>query len=233
MKFEIAKEVFDLLPTACFGVVAVKGIDNSKACPEVDAMLKEAIEECEKAFDGVKVKNCEEIAPYREAFRAIGINPNRYQCSIEALLDRISKGKGFPHISPIVDLGNAVSLKYRIPIGAHDMATIEEKLEVRYAQDGDTFVPFGNGETEAPEEKEVVYVSGGQVRTRRWTWRQSEIGKITDKTSDLLFPIDGFSDFNKEQVEAAAKDLAEAIEKFFGVKAEVGMIDKDNMVFEA
>lgn len=94
MRFEIAKEVFDLLPNGYFGVVAVKGMDNTKELPELTAMLQENIQVCEKDFEGVKVKNAEDIVPYREAFKAIGINPNRYMCSIEALLDRIAKGKG-------------------------------------------------------------------------------------------------------------------------------------------
>lgn len=86
---------------------------------------------------------------------------------------------------------------------------------------------------EKPEDKEVVYVSGHEVRTRRWTWRQSEIGKITEETSDVLFPIDGFTDLNKEQVEEAAAELAELAKKYFGVDAKVGFIDKDNRVFDA
>ena len=232
MKFEIAREVFDLLPNAYFGVAVVKGMDNQKKIPELERMLQENISICEKDFEGIKVKNAEAIRPYRDAFKAIGINPNRYQCSIEALLDRIAKGRGFPHINPIVDLGNAISLKYRIPIGAHDLATIDEAREVRYAGSGDTFIPFGNGDAETPEEKEVVYASGNQVRTRRWTWRQSEIGKITEATSDVLFPIDGFMDFNKDQVLLAAEELAELAEKYFGVKASVGYIDRTNRIFE-
>ena len=231
MNFEIAKEVFDLLPNGYFGIVAVKGMDNTKEIPELEAQLAENIVQCEKDFEGIKVKNAEDIVPYRDAFKAIGINPNRYMCSIEALLDRIAKGKGFPHINAIVDMGNAVSIKYHLPIGAHDMGTIEESLDVRFADAEDTFIPFGNGEMEKPEEKEVIYVSGHQVRTRRWTWRQSEIGKIQESTSDVLFPIDGFTDLNKDKVEEAAKELAEMAEKYFGVKAQVGFIDKDNRVF--
>lgn len=232
MKFEIAKEVFDLLPNGYFGIVAVKGMDNTREIPELEAQLAENIAKCEQDFVGIKVKNAEDIVPYRDAFKAIGINPNRYMCSIEALLDRIAKGKGFPHINAIVDMGNAVSIKYHLPIGAHDMGTIEEALEVRHADDEDTFVPFGGGEVEKPEEKEVVYVSGHQVRTRRWTWRQSEIGKIQESTTDVLFPIDGFTDLNQDKVESAAKELAEMAETYFGVKAQVGFIDKDHRVFE-
>lgn len=232
MRFEVSPAVFELLPDACFGVVAVRGVDNSKAYPEVSELLHSAIAECEKALEGIKVKESPEIVPYRDAFRAIGINPNKFMCSIEALLTRIAKGKGFPEISPIVDLGNAVSLRTRLPIGAHDMGTVTRALEVRHAQPGDTFIPFGGGEVEIPDESEVVYVSDGQVRTRRWTWRQSEIGKITEETRDLLFPIDGFKSLNLDRVLEARRELSELIERIFGAKTAVGMVDKDNPVFE-
>ena len=233
MRFEVSPDVFELLPDACFGIVAVRGVDNSRAYPQVGELLHSAIAECEAALAGTKVKESPEIVPYREAFRALGINPNKYMCSIEALLTRIAKGKGFPEISPIVDLGNAVSLRTRLPIGAHDMGTVTRALEVRHALPGDTFIPFGGGETETPDAGEVVYVSDGQVRTRRWTWRQSEIGKITESTTDLLFPIDGFRSLNLDRVLEARKELSELIESLFGAKTAVGMVDAENPVFDA
>ena len=233
MRFEVSPAVFELLPDACFGVVAVKGADNTRPIAEVSALLHESIAACEKALEGVKVKESPEIVPYREAFRALEINPNKFMCSIEALLTRIAKGKGFPEISPVVDFGNAVSLKYRLPIGAHDMGTVSRALEVRHAQPGDSFIPFGGGEAETPEPGEVVYVSDGQVRTRRWTWRQSEVGKITPETRDLLFPIDGFRSLNLDRVLEARKELSELIESLFGAKTAVGMVDAENPVFDA
>ena len=187
----------------------------------------------EEALAGVKVKESPDIVPYREAFRALGINPNKFMCSIEALLTRIAKGKGLPEISPAVDLGNAVSLMTRLPIGAHDMGTVGRALEVRPARDGDSFVPFGGGEAETPEPGEIVYVSSGEVRTRRWTWRQSETGKITPGTRDLLFPIDGFAGVNLERVLAAREMLAGRIESVFGARAAVGLVDREHPVFEA
>lgn len=53
----------------------------------------------------------------------------------------------------------------------------------------------------------VVYAIGQQVRTRRWTWRQSENVKITFASTDIFFPIDGFTDFNRERVLAAQDEL--------------------------
>ena len=46
MRFEVAGEVFEKLPDACFGVVAVKGADNEKPIAEVSALLHESIAAC-------------------------------------------------------------------------------------------------------------------------------------------------------------------------------------------
>ena len=233
MQFVIAPEVFAALPTACFGVVAVKGAKPGPAAEEIRRRLAEAVESCTAALEGAAIKQAPEIVPYREAFRALGINPNKYPCSIEALLTRIAKGKGMPSINPLVDFGNAVSLRHRIPIGAHDMATFRDGvLEVRPARDGDRFNPFGGGEAEIPDPGEIVYVSGGEVRTRRWTWRQSETGKITDATDSLLFPVDGFADVNRAQTLAARDELAAWAEELLAAEVTVGWIDAGNRVFE-
>ena len=252
MFYEVSKEVFDKLPTFVVGVVAVQGIDNSKEVPAITKMLEENSEEVIRYFQesGNKAKNDPCVVPYREAFRAIGINPNRYACAAEALMDRLARGKDLPSINPAVDLGNAVSLKYKLPIGAHDINTFvrpdgtgrgaeDTGLEVRPASTEDTFRPFGaaEGEFDNPEDGEIVYVSGHEVRTRRWTWRQSEVGKMTEKTSAVLYPIDGFSDFNKEDVEKAMKDFTELVANYFaksGSRCTVatGIVDKDNPRFE-
>ena len=155
-------------------------------------------------------------------------------CSIEALLTRIAKGKGFPHINAAVNLGNAVSIKHRLPMGAHDLDTIEDGLDVRLAEEGDTFIPFGSTEEEVPDVGEAVYACGHEIRTRRWTWRQSERGKITENTKAILFPIDGFSDVNAAEVQAAADELVALLKKYFGegLEIETGTVTKEQPRFE-
>ena len=231
MKFFVTKDVFDKLPDAQFGLVSVKDANNKGSVPEIDAMLQESIKSCEAHYEGKKVKNEPEIVPYREAFRAIGINPNRYMCAAEALMTRIAKGQGMHSVNPIVDLGNAVSLKYIIPIGAHDLDTMEGSFGVRMSEEGDTFLPFGATEREPVEPGEVVYASGNKVRTRRWTWRQGEEGKLTEDSSYVLFIVDGF-DSNLDGVLEARAELAELAEKYLGATVKIGLINKDCMEFE-
>ena len=225
MKFMVEKAIFEKLPKACFGVVMAKGIDNSKAYPAIDRLLNESITAAAQRFEGKKVKEDPDILPYREAFRSLDINPNKYLCSIEALFTRIAKGKGMPHINPVVDLGNAVSLKYTLPMGAHDLGGSSEDICIRFALPGDTFLPFGGEAEETPDSGEVVYAVGHQVRTRRWTWRQSEHGKITPESTDIFFPIDGFTNFNRKQVLAARDELAAKLNQIFHCKTVSGFVD--------
>ena len=228
MKFIVAEEIFQKLPNACFGVVMARGLKNDRPQPAVAQAFEAALAAAQARFQSAKVKELPEIAPYREAFRTLGINPNKYPCSIEALFSRIAKGKGLPAINPIVDLGNAVSLAHVVPIGAHDLEGAQDDKDdimVRLAEVGDIFTPFGAAESEAPEIGEAVYAVENVVRTRRWTWRQSEIGKITPATTDVFFPIDGFAGFNVGSVLAARDAIAERLESLFGVAPIVGFVD--------
>jgi len=228
MNFLVRPEVFEALPELCVGVVVAKGADNSKQYPPIEALLDSAIGEAEARFAGKKVREESEILPYREAFRALSINPNKYMCSIEALFTRIAKGKGMPHISPLVDLNNAVSLRHTLPMGTHDLGISDEDIEIRYAEDGDVFIPFGSDETEAPDPGELVYAVGHDVRTRRWTWRQSEHGKIGPETGYVFFPIDGFLGFNEKEVAKAAEELEALLKEHFGCETLRGSVDREH-----
>lgn len=232
MRFVVTKDIFGELPNMYVGVVIAKNVDNSKEYPEIEKMLKEEMSVAQKKFKDVKVKQDPQIVPYRKAFRQIGINPNRYPCSVEALFKRLSKGKNLPQINPLVDLNNALSMKYTLPMGTHTLDGVKEDIEMRLAEKGDTFEALGSDKIESPDKGEVVYAVGHEVRTRRWTWRQSKFGMITPETKTVFFPIDGFSNFNKEKVDQAAKDLEKKLTSIFHCQTERGYVDQKHPIFE-
>ncbi len=232
MKFIIQKEIFDKIDDLFVGVVVAKGINNSKSYPKIDELLKDSITLAEERFLDKRVKEDELIIPYREAFLKLGINPNKYQCSVEAMFTRISKGKQLPSINPLVNLNNAISLKYTLPMGTHDLSRSNLDIEMRYAKEDDTFIPMGTDDIEKPDVDEVVYAVGNQVRTRRWTWRQSNEGKIDEKTNYVFFPIDGFKGFNDDKVKSAMEELEKVLKENFNCEVISGYVDKDNNSFE-
>lgn len=98
----------------------------------------------------------------------------------------------------------------------------------------DTFIPLGEtaANVEKPDAGEVVYAVGNEIRTRRWTWRQSDLGKITSATQNVFFLIDGFYDVNRERVDQAVQDLASQLEGFFKVSVQTGIIDREQPSLE-
>lgn len=230
MNFKVSKDFFEKVPNAYFSVIIVKNFDNKIKNDKIKNMLSENMQEALEKLKDAKVKEEPYIIPYREAFKAIDINPNKYMCSIEALLTRLSKGKDLPSINPIVDLGNALSVKYRLPIGIHDIDNFKGNIEIRKGKETDTFTPFGGGEVEHPEENEYVYVSGNEVKTRKWTWRQGEKSKITEESTNLFIPIDGF-DTNKDEVLRLKKEMIEFLKENYDVEIESGIVDIDHPEF--
>lgn len=234
MKFIVTPEIFDKLPDMYVGVVVAQNVDNTKQYPEIDTMLEQYEEKAQNDFADADVKKRPEIIPYREAFRKIDINPNRFPCSAEALFKRLAKGKDLPHINPLVDLNNAISLKYTLPMGTHNLDNSSTDIMMRLAKSGDTFIPMGKtaADAEQPNEGEVIYAVGNEVRTRRWTWRQSDHGKITANTKNVFFPIDGFTDVNKEWVDQAVQDLQQQLQDIFDAEVQSGIVDREHPVFE-
>lgn len=230
--FRIEEKVFEKLPTYYVGVVVAEGLDNHEAEEAIDQQLDTAVLAFAKEFKDVNVKEDSRILPYREAFRTLQINPNKFMCSIESLAKRAQKKGTLPHINAAVDLGNAVSLENCIPIGAHNIdAFNDSEIEIRFAMEGDTFQPMGTEEIEKPDDGELVYVSGNTVKTRRWTWRQSEDGKITEETQNILYPLDGFTDINMPKLLHAQQELQKRLETLFGCKTYSGYIDREHPVF--
>ena len=232
MKFIIENKVFETLNDMCVAVIIAKEIDNSKKIDEISSMLKDSITNAEKDFENIKVKESEYIKCYREAFQKLNINPNKFMCSIEALLTRISKKKGMPEINAVVDLVNAVSIKYKLPMGAHDLDSMKEDFYIRYSVNGDIFLPFGETNTEEVDNNELVYVTSNDVRTRRWIWRQSEHGKIIETSSNIIFPIDAFIGVNDDKAIKARDELSELLSKFFKCEIKTGLIDAKNNYIE-
>lgn len=231
MKFKVSKKLFEKIPDAVFGVVVVKSFDNKRSYDFINSLFEENLTLSKEKFNGVKIKEEKWIEPYREAFRSLNINPNKYMCSIEALMTRISKGNDIPKINSIVDLGNALSLKYELPLGVHDIDKFKNnEIEIREAIESDIFIPFGSDTVEHPENGEIVYASKDEIKTRRWTWRQGENSKVTEESTNLFIPIDGFND-NKDKILKLQKELIDIFENKLNLKVYFGLVDKDNREF--
>lgn len=231
MRFKVYNEVFEKLPDLCFGVVVGNQINNKQNIPEIYELMKNEMSKLENNLKGINLKEYQGIIPYRDAFNKLNLNPNKFMSSVEAMVKRVSKGNVLPSINPVVDLGNSISLKYILPMGAHDMDALEGEIAVRFSKKGDAFTPLGEELVEVLDSGELVYADSKIIRTRRWIWRQSNIGKIDENSKNIFFPIDGFHT-NKESVIKAADELEILLKKYFNCKTKKGFIDINNQEME-
>jgi DNA/RNA-binding domain of Phe-tRNA-synthetase-like protein len=127
-----------------------------------------------------------QIQAWRRAFASMGLKPTQYRCASEALLRRFRKEGALPSLHPLVDLCNAISLAFAVPIAALDRAAVSGDLEVRYATGEEKYLTFGGG-VEQPSPGEVIFAdAAGNAHARRWTNRQSGLSAVRDSTATVL-----------------------------------------------
>lgn len=231
MKFKVYDEVFKKLPDLYFGVVVGNQINNQQHIPEIYDLMKNEMSQVKNNLTGVNLKEYQGIIPYRDAFNQLNLNPNKFMSSVEAMVKRVSKGNILPSINPVVDLVNRISLKYILPMGAHDLDALEGEIAIRFSRKGDTFTPLGEELVEVLDSGELVYADSKRIRTRRWIWRQSNIGKIDENSKNIFFPIDGFQT-NKERVMKAAEELEILLKRYFNCQIKKSFIDINHQEME-
>ncbi len=225
MFFKVDSEIFKKIPNLCIGAVIVEGVDNKNSCEAIDELLSRQISiEKSALLKESSVKKMEFLEPYHHAMKEMNINSSKFLCSIEALLTRLNKKGELPFLNATVNLGNYISLKYKLPVGVHDINQLKDDLCVRFATQKDTEFLENSLENDELSVGEPVYASSNSIRTRRWIWRQMEAGRVSENATRLLFPIDGFSE-NKEQILKACEELAMLLEDNFSCTARVELLD--------
>lgn len=145
-----------------------------------------------------------EIQAWRRAFGKMGLKPTQYRCASEALLRRLRKEGNLPSVHPLVDLCNAVSVAFAIPIAAIALDRIDGDLLVRPAIGTEIFETFA-GDIEHPEAGEIIFVDDSdRAHARRWANCQSGHSAVMDRTTHALIVAEAMHD-------TAATDVARLI----------------------
>jgi DNA/RNA-binding domain of Phe-tRNA-synthetase-like protein len=190
MDFHHSAQLWRDFPSLVPGVLYVDGITSTaqvsadRFCAAAAARLATVATESELP----------EIQAWRRAFAQMGLKPTQYRCASESLLRRFRKEGSLPALHPLVDLCNAISLAYAIPVAVLDADQITGSLEVRYATGEEEYLTFA-GDIEHPAPGEVIFADqAGQAHARRWTNRQSGRSAVRATTSTALIVAEALHD---------------------------------------
>jgi DNA/RNA-binding domain of Phe-tRNA-synthetase-like protein len=173
-----------------------------------------------------------EIAAWRRVFSRMGLKPTKYRCAAEALLRRFRKEDALPRIHPLIDLCNAISLAFAIPVAVFDIARIEGDLTVRHAVGDETYLAF-SGETESPEPREVIFAdAASRAHARRWTNRQSALSAVRPETTTVLIVAEAMHATATADVPTLLAALAQAIGAISPAVPRTALLDRSAPGFD-
>jgi DNA/RNA-binding domain of Phe-tRNA-synthetase-like protein len=173
-----------------------------------------------------------EIKAWRAVFSRMGLKPTQYRCASESLLRRFRKEGALPPIHPLIDLCNAASIAYAIPVAALDVAKIAWPLQVRPADGTENYLSFAD-EIEHPEPGEVTFADArGQSHARRWTHRQSGLSAIRGDTASVLIVMEAVHPNATADAQALRDALATAMTEVWGTVPQRGFLTASTPVFD-
>lgn len=230
MKVTVENEFWELFPQAQISIMVVKGLDNSvdeSKDPYFKSLLDKGSKRAEDFIVDETFTQNDVIQEWRGAFSKFKTKKGA-RSSIEALLKRVSQGREFNPINPLVDIYNSVSLSYAVPCGGEDIAKIQGGLHLGKAQGGEPFFPLG-AETDAPAlPEEIIYYDDEGAVCRCFNWREAQRTMLTEGTTDAVLVIEAINEDHAKRAQAAMQELQSLVEDYFGVKGEITHLTIDN-----
>ncbi|MDX7900462.1 B3/B4 domain-containing protein [Aeromonas media] len=155
----------------------------------------------------------EHLSAWGEVFKRFGAKPQRTPCSALALLKRVQREGSLPCIDPVVDLYNAISIEYAIPVGGEDLTAYEGSPRLIIADGTELFDTMKEGAPahETPEPGEVVWCDDRGVTCRRWNWRQGTRTRLSAESGQMWFILESLPEMPLAALQEAGDRLIEGL----------------------
>lgn len=227
-KFIIEDDFWELFPNAKIGIITCNGIDNTiKDENQYKDMISQGEKEALNHLPNEEFSSNEVIKVWRDAFKKFKTKKGA-RSSIEALLKRVSTGKGLGTINPLVDIYNSISLKYAMPCGGEDMDKFIGDIRLSKATGDESFITLGSDKSEPPYEGEIVYKDDEGAICRCWNWRESVRTMLTEDTKNAFLCIELVDEKREKDFENTLKELSQLVEENLGGKSEISILHINN-----
>lgn len=153
------------------------------------------------------------LTQWAEMFKRFGAKPKRTPCSADALRKRVQRDGTMAAIDPIVDLYNAVSIRFAIPVGGENVAAYVGNPQLTRADGSESFDVYKEGvlSHESPEPGEVVWRDNAGVTCRRWNWRQGVRTRLSIEQTQMWFVLERLPAMPLEALQQAGDMLEHGI----------------------
>lgn len=225
MKFIIDQPVLDLFPNLVIAVPIIRGFDNTKGRLEALTLLRQTEANIKASMTLKNFWQDKRVTVYLDAFKKFGTDPEIRRPAHIALVKRVLEGGQLPDINPIVNIYNAMSIKYLTPFGGENLDVLKGNFRLYIAKGGEQWFPIGADKAKPALAGELVWGDDIDLSTRALNWRQCDRTKMTDETTNGFFVMDGFDGMNRDVMEAAAGEFIHQVKTLCGGEQELYWMD--------
>lgn len=130
MEVSLNPSLLTQLPELKIGIIHYTKIVVAESPQMIKGRLQLYQENLYLEMQDQPVTEREGIAEWRQLWKQLGADPNRYRHSAESLMRRVSKQNYLTPLHSGVDLNNFFSLQYEIPVGIYDIAHLKGNIEI-------------------------------------------------------------------------------------------------------
>ncbi len=208
-RIEISEEVRKAAPLLRVLQIECK-VRNGATSDELWKEIEQAASQLAASTPMDEIKGRPAIKATREAYKALGKDPNRYRPSAEALCRRIVSGKGIYRLTTLVDVINLISIATGHSIGGFDADKIEgDSLRLQAGKAGEPFCGIGRGPLNI-EHLPVYHDSVGGIGTPT---SDEERTKLTEGTTSLLMLVNIYSGCSDEEAASLLEDISSLLRR--------------------
>jgi len=168
------------------------------------------------------------LSAWDDVFRAFGAKPKRTPCSASALRKRVLKEGALPPLDPVVDIYNAISIRYAIPVGGENLAAYAGAPRLTLAEGNEPFDTLKEGQPviEYPDAGEVIWRDDIGVTCRRWNWRQGVRTRLDSQAQHMWFILESLPSMPLSALQKAGDELVSNLQRLMpGSTAHLQLIE--------
>ncbi len=136
-----------------------------------------------------------------------------------------------PAIDPVVDIYNAISIRYAVPVGGENLAAYRGEPRLAIARGDEPFDTLKSAEpvVEYPEPGEVIWRDDIGVTCRRWNWRQGVRTRLDSGAQTMWFILESLPAMPLSALHEAGERLVGYLQQLMpGARASITLLRADD-----
>lgn len=221
-KFIAEDSFWELFPHAAVGIIVVRGMKGAAEVSAEDAaavakLLREANERANSHLTSTTISENEVVRVWREAYQKFKTKKGA-RCSIENLLKRVLKDNPVRSITPSVDIYNAISLKYALPVGGEDIDAFAGDLRLGITEGGDAFRALGEDKDDPTLPGELCYRDDEGAVCRCFNWRDGQRTALKDDSENAFLIVECVDPARTCELDGALDEFADLMKRYLGAE---------------